>query len=531
MLSFFRAKIPAHAAFVSVAICLFLISCCNFTFWHHTQIDYLLSKNNLSFLISLAVVISSFHYIFFVLFNFKYVFKPFAVFVLLLGAISAYAMDVYGYVISSNSYQNLFQSDSREMMDLFSFKLLAYLLWILAVPCLLLFRLKLKYLTWKQKLVHLLAAVLLITSNLMFYNKNYTSFLRNHKQLRYYINPTRPVYALFKYISEQVNGNVSHDLQILDPEAALVENTSKPRLIVLVIGEADRAMNQNLNGYKRQTNPLLGAREDIYSFKNVSSCGTETSVSVPCMFSAFSREDFTYAKGRYTENLTDLLQKTNVQVLWRDNDSGCKNVCDRIPVDDFNDAKIEPYCNSFECHDEVLLHKLQDYIDQKPGDKLIVLHKKGNHGPAYFKRYPEQFAMFNPVCKSNELQDCTNQEITNAYDNIIVYTDYFLNKLITQLEQNSGQYQTAMLYMSDHGESLGENGLYLHAMPYWLAPKEQTQIPFFFWASQDFALDREQLVQKLNQPLSHDNLFHSVIGLFDIQTKVYDKSLDIFAAD
>ena len=249
------------------------------------------------------------------------------------------------------------------------------------------------------------------------------------------------------------------------------------------------------------------------------------------MFSAFKREDFSYVKGRYTENLIDLLQKTAVQVLWRDNDSGCKNVCDRVSVDDFNNAAIEPYCNSFECHDEVLLHQLQEYIDNKPGDKLIVLHKKGNHGPAYYKRYPAQFEVFKPSCQSNELQDCTDEQIVNTYDNIILYTDFFLNKIIAQLEINSLTYQTAMIYVSDHGESLGEHGLYLHAMPYWLAPKEQTHIPFMFWASKDFSVDRNLLQAKLDHSLSHDHLFHSVLGLFNVQTTAYDRRLDLFKAE
>jgi lipid A ethanolaminephosphotransferase len=303
---------------------------------------------------------------------------------------------------------------------------------------------------------------------------------------------------------------------------------AKPKLIVLVVCESARASNFSLNGYPKPTNPLLTKRDDLFSFKNVYSCGTETTVSVPCMFSHLPRERFNLAKANENENLLDILKRTGIEILWRDNDSGCKQVCNRVNVDDFNDQKIQPYCNDFECHDEVLLYQLENYIQKQPTDRLIVLHKKGNHGPAYYKRYPKNFEVFQPICTSNELQDCSNEAITNTYDNIIVYTDYFLNELISILEKHNKQYDTAMLYISDHGESLGERGIYLHAMPYFIAPIEQIHIPFIMWFSESFDIDRQHLSQILNKKLSHDNLFHSILGLYAINTNLYDKNLDLF---
>lgn len=511
---------------VSVA----LLSFYNFTFWRHLLAAYPLSSgsSSLPFIIGMALLLFSAYVFLLLLLSFKYILRPALLFVFVVAAFSSYAMDTFGYVISTQAFENLSATDSHEVYDLLSAKLGLYIFGLLIIPAMFVLLAKIRYPSFKNRIVYVLIAVLLIMGNIAVFKKSYVSFLRNHKQVRYYLNPVRPVYSLVKYVYQQVHENVEQPFNILDDDPILAQHNGKPRLVVLVVGESDRAINQELNGYARKTNPLLSARDDVYSFSQVFSCGTETSVSVPCMFSPFLREDYTFAKGRYTENVLDLLQKSQVDVLWRDNDSGCKGVCERITTHDFNQAKIDPYCNSFECHDEVLLHQLQDYIDQKPGDKLIILHKLGNHGPAYYKRYPKQFEVFTPTCKSNELQDCTDQEIVNTYDNIILYTDYFIDLVIKQLEKNSAHYQTAMIYVSDHGESLGEKGIYLHAMPYWLAPKEQTHVPFFFWSSQDFGIDKRMLAEIQHKSFSHDNLFHTLLGLYKVQSKVYVQELDMF---
>ncbi len=334
---------------------------------------------------------------------------------------------------------------------------------------------------------------------------------------------------MLQYAATELNPTARKIFVELDPNPSRATTTGKPKLVILVIGESDRAMNHQLNGYPKETNPLLSARPDIFSFSKVHSCGTETTVSVPCMFSAFKRADYTDHKGAYTENVLDLLQKSQVSVLWRDNDSGCKNVCKRITTHDLNRAQIAPYCNNQECHDEVLLYDLDTYIKANSTDKLIVLHKHGSHGPAYYKRYPAQFAQFTPTCNTKNLHQCTAQELINTYDNIVLYTDYFLDRVIQHLETNNTVYQTALLYVSDHGESLGEKGVYLHGMPYWIAPQEQTHVPFIFWASPDFAVDRSHLTQMQSQEFSHDYLFHTLLGLFAVNTAVYDQNLDIFA--
>lgn len=230
--------------------------------------------------------------------------------------------------------------------------------------------------------------------------------------------------------------------------------------------------------------------------------------------------------------LLDVLQRAGVAVLWRDNNSGCKGACDRVPNEDLAHLKLPEVCRSDECYDEVLLSGLQDYLAKLDRDAVVVLHMKGSHGPAYYKRYPEAFGKFAPVCSDNQLDRCAPETIVNAYDNTLLYTDHVLSQAIELLKHNAERVDGALLYMSDHGESLGENGIYLHGLPYGMAPSEQTHIPMVLWLSQGLQ-QREQmpqgcLEQQRDAALSHDNLFHSVLGLMDVRTSVYRPELDLF---
>jgi lipid A ethanolaminephosphotransferase len=227
-----------------------------------------------------------------------------------------------------------------------------------------------------------------------------------------------------------------------------------------------------------------------------------------------------------------VLQRAGVQVLWRDNQSGCKGVCDGLAFDRLADVKDATLCNDERCLDEILIQGLESRIQPSGGDRIVVLHQLGNHGPSYFERYPPRFRKFTPTCESPELGKCSREQIVNAYDNALLYTDHFLAATIGRLKGVQG-YDTAMIYVSDHGESLGENGLYLHGLPYAIAPREQMRVPMVMWFSPDFArdnrLDMACLRQRAAKPASHDHLFSSLLGLMGVGTSVYDSSRDLFA--
>jgi lipid A ethanolaminephosphotransferase len=228
-----------------------------------------------------------------------------------------------------------------------------------------------------------------------------------------------------------------------------------------------------------------------------------------------------------------VLQHAGITVRWRDNNSGCKDVCDRVPHDDLSKMRLAGLCRSDECYDGILLHGLQAYLDKQDRDTVVVLHMKGSHGPAYFKRYPSAFEFFTPACDNIQLDRCSRQEIVNAYDNTLRYTDHVLSQTIDLLRANAQRFDTAMLYVSDHGESLGENGLYLHGLPYALAPREQIHVPMLLWLSdglrERLGINAACLRAQQHAPLSHDYVFHSILGLSNVQTAIYRPKLDLFA--
>jgi len=258
-------------------------------------------------------------------------------------------------------------------------------------------------------------------------------------------------------------------------------------------------------------------------------------VSVPCMFSPFGRADYDERRIRNSEGLLDVLVRAGYAVKWLDNQSGCKGVCRGAGIEY---RKIDPksapdLCSGDECHDGVLVRGLHAALADVHSNTVIVLHMMGNHGPAYFRRYPPEYRRFVPDCATAELRNCSREEVVNAYDNAILYTDHVLAGVVQTLAQQSSV-DTAMIYVSDHGESLGENGLYLHGLPYSIAPATQTHVPMITWLSPGFsadsAVDRRCLQDEAGNKLSHDNLFHSVLGLLDVQTSVYKPERDIFEA-
>jgi lipid A ethanolaminephosphotransferase len=247
------------------------------------------------------------------------------------------------------------------------------------------------------------------------------------------------------------------------------------------------------------------------------------------MFSIFTRDEYSDNNMKSQENLLDVLHHAGVNILWRDNNSDSKGTALRVPYEDYKSPSRNPICD-VECRDEGMLVGLQEYIDRtKYGDILIVLHQMGNHGPAYFKRYPKEFEKFTPVCKTNQLEECSREEIGNAYDNAVLYTDYFLSKVISLLKQNEKSFESAMVYISDHGESIGENNLYLHGLPYFMAPDSQKHVGAILWFGNGFKIDNKALKEKSTEIFSQDYLFHTILGLLEVDTSIYDKTLDILS--
>jgi lipid A ethanolaminephosphotransferase len=446
---------------------------------------------------------------------------------LVISATTAYYMDSFGAIIDADMLQNMAETDTQEALGLMNGSMLLRVMLLGALPAWWVVRQKPVTTDWLQELrarglliglvvLALVVVVLPLWSSYIFY-------ISQHKFTRTYANPLYPIYSTLKFFKHPLEARAYGQLQMQPTaqDAVFLDNHSKHELIIMVVGETARFDRFSLNGYSKETNPLL-AKEQVVSFKNVHSCGTSTSVSVPCMFSVLSRKAFNHDKALHMENALDVLTDNGVAVLWRDNNSDSKGVALRIQYENFKTPTLNQMCDT-ECRDVGMLNGLDQYIENHQNqDIMIVLHQMGNHGPRYSKRYPKAFERFKPVCEKGELNECTQEEVDNAYDNAILYTDYFLAQTIQFLKQYDEQYETAMLYVSDHGESLGENGVYLHAAPYEIAPKEQTHVPSVLWLGQHFDYKLAQIQPYENHPLSHDDVFCTILTAFELKSHTCD---------
>ena len=502
----------------------------NFTFFEKTLLVYPLFEN-LFFLGSLFLFLFTFLAALLLLICYRKSIKPILILLLLTSSLVSYSSNNYGIVFDHNMITNTFETDTSEFFDLVNFKSILYFLVLGLLPSFIVLKVELKKLTlsaqFLQRLKYFIVLVVVFVVVVLSFSKHYTSFARENRDLRLYINPTYYLYSAAKFIDSKLVTS-STPFKVIGLDAKINKKSDKNRLVIFVIGETVRRDHMSINGYSLQTNPYL-EKEDIISFKNLTSCGTDTAWSVPCMFSLLGRDEYSHAKGKNMSNVLDLISHAGASVIWYENNSSSKGVADRIAFEDYRTSEQNSICNP-ECRDEGMLVNLQSYIDgQNDKDMLIILHTMGSHGPAYYKRYPEEFEVFVPVCKTSQLNECTDQEINNAYDNTILYADYFLSKVIGLLKSNSQELDTAMFYVSDHGESLGENGLYLHGMPYFMAPDEQIDVPALMWLNDSMSkvFDIESIKNKEDLPLSHDNLFHTLLGLMGVETKLYDKGLDL----
>lgn len=508
----------------------------NFTFFKKTLAVYPLQSGNILFLASIAIVIFFAINLFLSILRIRAIYKGFLFAIFFLAAMAAYVMDSYGTVIDETMLLNISNTDSHEALDLLNFKLVLYLLFLFIIPSTILHKVEIEKLSFKteifSRLKSIFTSLFVILAMVLSFSKFYATFLREQKPLRYYTNPTYWIYSMGKFGSSFVSVK-NKKLQELGRNSFIPKTNTNRGLVIMVVGETARKDRFSINGHAKKTNPFLekeAAAKSLVSFTNVSSCGTSTAISVPCMFSHLGREKFDVDNAAYVENLLDVLSHTkDVNVLWRDNNSNSKGVANRVKYEDFKSAPTNTICSP-ECRDVGMLVGLQKYIDSsKEKNVFIVLHQMGNHGPAYFKRYPPEFEIFKPACKTSELSECTSEEITNAYDNAILYTDFFLSKVIELLKTNSKSFDTAMMYVSDHGESLGENGIYLHGLPYMMAPKEQREVPFIIWLGPEMQkkIDYVSLKKNLNEPYSHDNIFHTVLGFMKVNSTTYNDKMDM----
>ncbi|MBD9553041.1 phosphoethanolamine transferase EptA [Pantoea sp. PNT01] len=457
----------------------------------------------------------------------------------IVSAAAQYFIQHYGIVLDRSMITNMVDTTPAESMALLTPKMIAVIFFTGIFMAALAFwpAFKKSVPVWKgviQRAVSLVISVALIAIIAMLFYKDYASLFRNNHELVKSLSPSNFIAASLSYYNHRERANLplvkigedAHQLPVM-------LDGPKKNLTILVVGETSRAANFSLGGYQRPTNPLL-AKEDVVYFHDFSSCGTSTAVSVPCMFSNMPRRHYDDALASHQEGLLDVIQRAGLSVLWHENDAGCKGACDRVPNQDMTALNLPGMCIKGECYDEILFHGLEEYINQLQGSSVIVLHTIGSHGPTYNHRYPPEFGKFKPTCETNQIQECSQEQLVNTYDNTILYADYIVDKAIELLKAHQEKFTTSLVYLSDHGESLGEKGVYLHGLPYAIAPEVQTRVPLLIWLSPDYqqryAVDYTCLShQGSTQKYSQDNLFSTMLGITGVQTREYVATDDILA--
>ena len=458
----------------------------------------------------------------------KWSVKPLSILFLLINSGVFYFVKNYHAAIDEEMLRNVLETNMHETAELLNFTWLSYILLLGGIPSLIIWRIKFsEEKRFKHRIIVFAAAFLAISAIIIPNSKDVAQFVRNNKPAKYLLIPVNYIGAISSTIKHNMRANHKFVTIGLDSHFTKYWNNDNPLILVFVVGETARSANFSLDGYNRDTNaPLNPHSHNIINYTNMFSCGTSTAVSVPCMFSKDARTEFDNGSSYYTENVLDIFQKNGWQVVWLENNSDCKGVCTRVKT-------IKPCPTAAgTCLDSVLTQELVKQLDNLKQNTLIVLHQAGSHGPTYYKRYPQEFSRFAPVCNTEKLNKCSAEEIVNTYDNTILYTSQNLADIISIL-QKKPEYNSMLFYVSDHGESLGEYNVYLHSAPYRIAPQEQKHIPFFIWADdssfQNLNLDKQCLESAKNKKISHDNLFHTLLSIGGISTSEYKQQLDLTA--
>jgi lipid A ethanolaminephosphotransferase len=532
-----RALLGASRLGFSLAVSAALLLFYNLQFWRESlRAVGGAAAGSVSFLLALGTILITLHALILHALPGRRTAPVVAAAFFMVAAIIAYFGNTYGAYFDAAMMRNIFDSDRAEMRDLLKGQFFAHLALWGVLPASIAARVLLPAQTWAARWRRGAAiwavGLALVAVLALAFSAHLASFLREHKPLRYLINPANVIYGAAHYAWRSAEGVRAFE----DTEGRVMPvagaRGAKPLLVFLVIGETARAANFELDGYARHTNPRLRRMDNVLFFRDVHSCGTSTATSVPCMFSHLGRRDFDVDAASSRSNLLDALGRGGVGIQWRENNSGCKHVCDRVARVDYVGGG-QGDCTRAHCFDSIMLQGLREQLRETPQNTLIVFHQAGSHGPAYAERYPPQFEAFTPVCRSAELGRCARAAVVNAYDNTIVYTDHVLAESIELLKSVGAQFDSLLIYVSDHGESLGEHGLYLHAAPYFIAPEEQIHVPLVMWMSEGYRTrsrtDLTCLRARTSQPATHDDVYHTLLGALGLRSDVYRRDLDLLA--
>ncbi len=517
--------------YITLISSIFFVITCNLPFWAEVVSSKDLSSIHIwTILLCLAIAITGAYWFLLLLVINSLTLRWFMPMLFLITSLAVYFISTFYIYIDPSMIVNVVRAnDWQQSREFLQWRMIPYVLFLGVLPSWFICRVKTvsRHLIFRFCMVLLSLCMLFGGAWAVWYD--YAPVFRERREILYLCTPLNIIYSVTKtYLKAHQDsidkikiGEDAHQISRLE--------NSKPRVIILVVGETVRASNWGLNNYSRQTTPEL-AKHHLINFTDVKSCGTSTAISLPCMFSNYGQHDYNRQSITNSESLLHVLNRAGIAVLWRDNQSGCQGVCDGLPAEH---VIVDNLCNNGRCLDEVLLYQLKERILAQAKDQIIILHMLGNHGPAYFDRYPQQFKRWLPTCETTDLASCPQKSIINTYDNAILYTDSILAHAIDLLATIKS-YDTGLIYLSDHGESLGEHNLFLHGLPYFIAPDEQKKVPMLVWLSKGLSkrlkIGSACLLKKQANPISHDYLFSTVLGLLEVETSIYNSEYDLCAS-
>ncbi len=464
--------------------------------------------------------------------------KPLLALVLVFAASASYFVDVYGVLIDKVMIRNVLETNATESFELLTGRMLLQVGVLGILPAVLLLMMPVTLKSWRGELRDRGIAMALTIAGVGviagFFYQDHASLLRNHREIRHMLVPVNFIAGLGSHVGDKLKPTIPYTRIGEDAKRVVNGSGQKPMLVVFVLGETARAANFSLGGYSRPTNPTLSRIKDLIYFPEVASCGTSTAISVPCLFSDMGRSGFDAEEAKARDNLIDIALRTGLDVQWYGNNTDCKGVCRSVPERRVDRTQHPQACiEDRPCIDGALFEDFFRSLSDIQRDRFTVIHTLGSHGPGYHLRYPAEFEQFKPACREVDFAKCSVAEVVNAYDNTLLYTDHLLATTIERLTAISDRVDVAMLYVSDHGESLGENGLFLHALPYAIAPETQTRVPMIFWASPGFkqrvAVEPSCAREQSRETVSHDHIFHTLLDLLEIQSVAKRRELAIFA--
>ncbi len=532
----FSHRLHLKSLGVNLIVSLYFTAVLNLGLWRYifTRMDFDWGINAYIVCVTVPIFLFLLLFLFLSFVIFPYFGKIFLIPLLLISSIANYAMFNLGITIDAAMIQNVLETSTRETMELVTCKAILWVVITGIIPAYLLGITHIDYLPRKQEIIqrlkYFVGALVLISITVFTGIRPYYFFRKENRAISSLANPFNIYRAIQRNLRNQ--SLAAMDFVRLDPNAKRIGHISDtPSVFILMVGETARADHWSLNGYQKDTNSDL-KKEDVISFKKVYSCATSTSISVPCMFSNKGRKEFSTKEAPYSENLLDLLKQTGYDVIWLENDEGSKGVAKRITEERLDLSKNKRYCTNGSCFDEILIDGLEERLANIKQDTVIVMHTMGSHGPAYYQRYPDAQRKFKPTCDSSDVHGCEPEALANSYDNTIHYTSFVIAKTINILKKFP-RLNPGLIYLSDHGESLGENGIYLHAYNYSIAPDSQKHVPFILWMSEGMKKAGRYNYKCLagtaeTSEFSHDNLYHTVLAMMGIESKTYNRSLDMF---